>query len=163
MATDGFQETYKSLDELVKQLDPKMMKRALRNTLAAEARRAPKAAQQELAGADIHNAPEIAKQAVWGALWKRNLDGFAVRAKGIRKTSVKGMYRNSKGKLKPLAMWFDQGTAPRKTSAGFYRGSIQPPLHFMESAEQKVMPDTERRLVETFRKKVEQQIQKYGK
>lgn len=162
----------KNLSDLIASLEPKQLKRAIRNTLNVEARKVAKVARQELSSADIHNAPNIAKQTIRATVWKKKLEGFAVRATFISNSkSANGMYRNSKGKFKPLGLWFDQGTDDRYTKGhsilnnyrGRFRGSIQPPLNFMNAAAKRAIPEVERRILKTFEEKVNQQIWKYGR
>ncbi len=188
MSTTGIPEVSKNLTELIASLEPKRLRKALRGTLTTEANRIAKVANRYMAAQGFNNAAKVGKAPSFrGIVWKKKLEGFSVKT---RANGHRWMYRNQKGNLLPIPYWMEMGTGEfgpkksvRKTKPGFYyrgkyydmadknkeidrsqapqRGSTKP-VNALDQAKAAI-PETERKITETFRKKVEQQIKKHGR
>ena len=107
---------------LLKQMDGKEIKKSLRSAIRAEAKKAQKIAQDKLDATDLQVQGNTAD-------WKKGIRTYIYnpnRATGVmvtvkaraasRKTGKgeKSMHQNRKGFKKPVLMWAEEGTQPRK-------------------------------------------------
>ena len=116
------QYTGNEWQHLLKQMDGKEIKKSLRNAIRAEAKKAQKIAQDKLATSELQVQGNTAdwKKGIRTYIYNPNkATGFMVtvkaRAANRRTGKVeKSMHQNRKGFKKPVLMWAEEGTQPRK-------------------------------------------------
>lgn len=107
---------------LLKQMDGKEIKKSLRSAIRAEAKKAQKIAQDKLAATDLQVQGNTAdwKKGIRTYIYNPNkATGFmvTVKARAVNRKTGKGeksMHQNRKGFKKPVLMWAEEGTQPRK-------------------------------------------------
>ena len=148
----------------IDELEPKQLNKALRLSQGAQMRAARRKVQDNIAASGVHNATALAKQSVRVARFKRGGTlGFAVSVKP-KGNKGKGIYTNSKGKKKPVAMFMEEGTAPRRTKERGWRGTKSyraardtgrlQAYRFLHKTDQ----PTEDSIVQDFPKELEKQV-----
>lgn len=163
------------LRKLFDELQPKNQARVFRAAFRSVARKLRKEAVKELtaarlpSGRGLHNASTIAR-----GLRTRGFSGkkfgFAVTASS-QSAKGRGMYCNSRGELKPILRWMEEGTRGRRTRKSYIssRRRVTPhftghltPLKFMRDAvlanADNIAPD----LNEQMRQAVVKIARKYG-
>lgn len=72
--------------------------------------------------------------------------------------------KSGEPELKPILMWFTDGTAPRKTRKGQYRGFIGNTKYgqWLRKAEQSERPKVNNNIFKEIEKQVEKQTRKHG-
>lgn len=163
MSKSGIEISAEDLERLTRDLDAGTLRKLLRSTLNAEARRILKAAIQELKaartskGKPIKDAERIAKT-VRGKSYRTG-EGLIVSA-SFSKSPERGMYLNSYFKKKPVAFWIDQGTSNRETRRkGANRGETKA-AQFVEKARQRTADESAKRIVQGYEKAVERLVKK---
>lgn len=151
-----------NLRSLVDDLTPKEVKRGLRNAVRKEMRTVRRAAVSAFKGGKTAKGRKIAHAAsiAKGIRAKMFRDGG-----GFLVTSTfrgrQGYYKNSKGLLKPLPLWYDMGvTRPGKAHRGLDRGDI-PAIGAVAQAERKELPNSLRRISAEFERQAVIQFEKH--
>lgn len=156
--------------ELARQLDAKKLKSALRSAYRVEAGKAMKIARKALSqsGLQTQGNPSGLNKGVRPYIYSRG-GGFMVTVKPPRGRKVEQyMHRNRYGKLKPVLMWAEDGTAKRFTKTktkvwtrsrkAHYTGAM-PAYHYMQRAE----PDMYRSVEAGLLPQVERQVTRAAK
>lgn len=138
----------KHFTDLLREMNTKQLRNSLKRAYRAEAKKQLSIAQGYAARTGMHNATALAKT-VYSYVYSRG-GGFMVTVKGNKKND-KGMYRNSRSKLKPVLMWAEDGTGSRVTRGGGFRsahptGSLKK-YGFLERAEAEMFPTAEKDLL----------------
>lgn len=133
--------------------------RAAERKLTNQAR---KAAKQKLIATGMKNADKVAK-GIRGIVY-RDAIGFrlTVGTSG-RKSGANGFYTNRYEKTKPVLLWFEDGTAERKTRYKIGRmpspkGSIAP-VKFMAKTKEEMTP----KVTEAFHEALRQSVMRIAK
>ena len=153
----------KHFTDLLREMNVKQLRNSLRRAYRAEAKKQLAIAQGYAARTGMHNAAASAK-AVYSYVYSRG-GGFLVTVKGNKKND-KGMYRNSKGRLKPVMMWAEDGTENRSTRNGGQRRShatgSMGRYGFLQKAEAEMFPTAEADLLPEVEAAVEKVARKAG-
>lgn len=108
----------KHFTDLLREMNVRQLRNSLKKAYRGEAKKQLTIAQGYAARTGMHNAAALAKT-VYSYVYSRG-GGFQITVKGNKKND-KGMYRNSKGRLKPVMMWAEDGTESRSTRNGGLR------------------------------------------
>lgn len=169
MRGTGISETRRSLSELMADLDPKELRRSLKNTLTAEATRLKKSAGEKVKASGWHKAGDLAKKIRSGAC--RDLQGYYVAARNYGEKSMHETRRSKKEKkrdpngkrLKPVTYWLNVGTdnhgVRHKRKSGASTGSTKG-IRFIEATEREQKGASIDRLGKEYEKQVKKQIEK---
>ncbi len=151
------------LEKLTKELDPRLLRKAVKGALRKEARRVKAQAVKRLKqstfnGKKLSHSKEIAKTIRAKPL--RNLDGFIVAANPHGKA---GMHRNRRGQLKPIAFWVNVGTTDRKTRRkSLNRGSTQA-MEYIDETRKAEMGSIARNLGQAYEEQIKKIVKKINR
>jgi len=154
---------------LLRQLNQKQMRAALRGGFKRAANNARKLAVQSLRTSGIKvrgNSADWAR-GVRTFTYTRG-SGFAVTVKP-RRRGAQSMHKNRQGLLKPILMWAEDGTDYRQTrgrgrvfKSGRRRTGKMPAYHFIEKAEPQMIQTVEQTLIPELETAVRKQAAKAG-
>lgn len=152
-----------ALERLTKELDPKLLRRAVKNALRKEARRLKGKAAKELGKAayskgKLRNSKAIGKTI--RAKEMRDLGGLVVSA-GFRGKA--GFYKNSRGKLKPVAFWLDQGAKARTVRKTKKSSGSLPTMAYMEKVKRAEMGNVARNLGQAYEEQIRKIVKKINR
>lgn len=149
--------------DLLREMNVRQLRNALKRAYRAEAKKQLAIAQGYAARTGMRSAAALAKT-VYSYVYSRG-GGFLVTVKGNKKND-KGMYRNSKGRIKPVMMWAEDGTAARTTKNGGLRRSHSTgnmgKYGFLDKAEAEMFPTAETDLLPEVEAAVEKVAKKVG-
>lgn len=170
--------TGKEWTDLLREMTPKQLKKAMRSAIRAASRKALKIAQGKL----LSDGPQVKGNT---ADWKKGIrnrvypdskgSGFliTVKARGANRQGKgeKGMHENRKGIKKPILMWAEEGTKYRSTKTQTkwfirkkkgHRTGRMPGYHFLQKAEPEMRGTVEKDLTPEVEKAVEKVARKCG-
>ena len=157
------------LEQLIKQLTPAQLRKAMRSAYGAEARKAAKIARAKLATKDIHvkGLQSDWEKGIRPLVYSRN-GGFMVTVKGIK---GKSMHVTRRLWQKPVLMWAEDGTKRRhpsrpstwkKGGKGKHYAGKMPAYHFIAESEAEMRTLVESDLNSELEKKAERIVRKCG-
>jgi hypothetical protein len=152
----------KELKDIYDELQPKRVRQALKGALSSEGRRIVKMVRQEIRatsfnGRPMRNARGVSKVARVSI--RRDLTSFSVKVSAGR--GGRGMYLNSHGKLKPVAVFMTSGATGRKTNRGANRGNLAK-QSWIERVKTKTDNEVGQRLGQALEQQIRKKFSKYG-
>lgn len=158
------------LEELLKQLNAKQVRKAMRGAYGAAARKATKIARTKLSskGVKVQGLRSDWEKGIRPYVYS-GLGGFMVTVKGVK---GKSMHVNRRLDKKPVLMWLEDGTDKRRTKSAskFWRrkrsghntGAVTKALHVLSESESAMLSVVESDLGSEIEKKATNIIKKAG-
>ena len=145
--------------ELMKQMSQRQLRNALKSGYRKANNEALKIARQKLGETSLHVMGNTGD-------WKRGVRGYIYSKGGGFMATVKGrgqksMHVNRRGKEKPVLMWAEEGTKPRKRRNGGNSGHMRA-YNFMRDSEAAMYRKVEEVLAPELEKAVYRAAQKAG-
>ena len=146
--------------ELMKQMSRRELRKALKSGYRKANNEALKIARQKLGETSLHVMGNTRdwQRGVRGYIYSRG-GGFMVTVKGRGK---KSMHVNRRGKEKPVLMWAEEGTKPRKRRHGGGSTGHMRVYNFMRDSEAAMFRKVEEVLAPELEKAVYRAAQKAG-
>lgn len=155
----------KELGQLVRILNARQIRNAIKGAFRAEARRVRKVAVDKMNAAGITvkgNASDMEK-AIRPYVYSKG-GGFMITVKPKKKGDA-SMHMNRHGKLKPVMMWLNDGTVERQTRGAWSKrrntGRVHG-LHFLDEGAPVMYQMVEADIGTEIERAVEKQIKKAG-
>lgn len=154
-----------NLHEFAAKLTTAQLAQSWRNVLRRQARKIRSKVVANLWSNPLKMSPDGGgrKELEEGIRANESRDGRGIRVSiAASKNPRKGMHLNRRGRYKPVLLWAESGTEPRRHKSTWHNTGRMPARHFLRDAERSELPRVRAEVVDAVNRQIQKTCKKHG-